>query len=160
MATAPPTQPCWHHPMPHVCTRRLGASLICDPELSAAACLFFILSPAAVFHAAPYTEAAFAAATLAVLCCLHCRGIGGGSSSSRSRSRDGIGGLEGAVSAARGSRDQRRGGLKSGGPGFSLARLMAATAAVAVSCGLRSNGRPMLNSGPVKRGPPPADRAA
>eukprot|EP00198_Chlamydomonas_reinhardtii_P011508 XP_001700845.1 predicted protein [Chlamydomonas reinhardtii] len=126
---------------------RLGASLICDPELSAAACLFFILSPAAVFHAAPYTEAAFAAATLAVLCCLHCRGIGGGSSSSRSRSRDGIGGLEGAVSAARGSRDQRRGGLKSGGPGFSLARLMAATAAVAVSCGLRSNG--VVNAGYV-----------
>ncbi|KAG2441008.1 hypothetical protein HXX76_003861 [Chlamydomonas incerta] len=124
---------------------RLGVSLTRNEELAATACLFFILSPAAIFHAAPYTEAAFIAATLAVLCCLHCggRGGGGGSSSSSSSST----GAEGADNGGGDSGGGRQGGPGSGGPAFSLVRLLAATAAVAVSCGLRSNG--IVNAGYV-----------
>ncbi|GIL75979.1 hypothetical protein Vretifemale_5662 [Volvox reticuliferus] len=77
---------------------RLGERLTHDRQLAALACLFFMFNPATIFHAAPYSEACFTAATLAALYWLHCRD-----------------------------------------------RLVPAMAAVAVSCGLRSNG--VVNAG-------------
>ncbi|KAG2486939.1 hypothetical protein HYH03_014438 [Edaphochlamys debaryana] len=72
---------------------RLGEAVTADRRLAAAAALLFVLNPATIFLAAPYTEALFAAANLYGLYCLYCKG-----------------------------------------------RLLPAVAAVAVSCGLRSNG--------------------
>ncbi|GFR47147.1 hypothetical protein Agub_g8838 [Astrephomene gubernaculifera] len=82
---------------------RLGSRLTRDSRLAALACLFFIFNPATIFQAAPYTEAAFAAATLTALYWLYCRD-----------------------------------------------RLLPAIAAVAASCGLRSNG--VINAGYLGHG--------
>ncbi|GLC33181.1 hypothetical protein PLESTF_000150600 [Pleodorina starrii] len=53
---------------------RLGVCVLGDRQLAALACLFFVLNPATIFHAAAYTESAFTATTLASLYWLHCRG--------------------------------------------------------------------------------------
>jgi hypothetical protein len=47
-----------------------------DDRLAAAATLLFVFNPASVFHAAPYSEAAFFCCTAVGLWALYCRGSG------------------------------------------------------------------------------------
>jgi phosphatidylinositol glycan class V len=55
---------------------RLSEQVLADRRLAAAATLLLILNPAAPFHAAPYSEALFLAATVTGLWALRCRGSG------------------------------------------------------------------------------------
>lgn len=55
---------------------RLSSDVLRERRLAALAAVLYVVTPAAVFHAAAYTESVFGCLTLAGVCCLYCGGGG------------------------------------------------------------------------------------